>query len=247
MIRLAAGERFVVGGSLALLIVAAWVLLVFYADGLHTAAMPMPGRSGLEVAVGSFVMWTLMMVAMMTPSAVPMILVHARVAARAEPVNAGHMSFAFAGSYVALWTAFALAATLLQDALARFERVDHMLSFSEARLGGAVLIAAGVYQWMPLKHACLAHCRGPVHFLSRHWHPGILGALRTGVAHGLYCIGCCWVLMLLLFVGGVMNFAWIAGLTALVMAEKMAPAGPVLSRIAGLAFLGWGATLLFVP
>lgn len=236
-------ERTIVLGALVLLIAVAWGLLVGYADGLHMAAMPMPGLSGWAVFSGAFVMWALMMVAMMTPSAVPMILLHARVAARSDAAGAARMSLAFTAAYLVLWIVFALAATLAQLVLVRLHVIDDMLAMSSQRIAGLVLIAAGLYQFTPLKHACLAGCRGPVDFLSRHWHPGVGGAFCTGLEHGLFCLGCCWALMLLLFVGGVMNFVWIAALTALVVVEKLAPGGDFLARAAGAGLVGWGAWL----
>jgi len=187
-----------------------------------------------------------MMVAMMTPSAVPMILLHARIAGRAEPARARAMSGGFIAAYLAAWTGFSLAVTLVQDGLARTGVIDHTMALSHRRLGGLVMIAAGAYQCTPLKHACLAHCRGPVHFLSQRWHAGVLGAFRTGLAHALYCVGCCWMLMLLLFVGGVMNVTWIAGLTALVLAEKLAPGGPLIAKASGAVLMVWGLWLLAI-
>ncbi len=111
-------------------------------------------------------------------------------------------------------------------------------------LSGGVLVAAGIYQLTPLKAACLAHCRSPAEFLARHFRPGPRGALRMGLIHGAYCLGCCWAVMLLLFVGGVMNLAWIALLTVLVAAEKLAPGGRVIGIAGGAAMLAWGAALL---
>jgi predicted metal-binding membrane protein len=237
-------ERPIVAGALTLLITVSWALLVGYADWLHMAAMPMPGHGGFAVMAGAFLMWALMMVAMMTPSAVPMVLLHARVAARAEPGNAARMSAAFVAAYLALWIAFALVATLVQDLLARSEVIDQHLSLTDRRIGGLVLVAAGAYQWTPLKQACLARCRGPVEFLSRHWRGDVAGAFRTGLAHAVFCLGCCWALMLILFVGGVMNLVWIAVLTAVVLAEKIMPAGIAISRAAGIGLVLWGGWLI---
>jgi predicted metal-binding membrane protein len=237
-------EQPIVAGALAPLIAISWTILVGYADWLHMVAMPMPGHGGLAVMAGAFTMWALMMMAMMTPSAVPMVLLHARVAAKAEPVNAARMSAAFIAGYLALWIAFAFAATLVQELLTRGGAIDAHLSLADRGIAGTILIAAGIYQWTPVKHACLARCRGPVDFLSRHWHDGVAGAFRTGFAHAVFCLGCCWALMLILFVGGVMNLVWIALLTAVVLAEKIMPAGGAISRAAGVGLVLWGVWLI---
>ena len=196
-------------------------------------------------------MWWIMMIAMMTPSAAPTILLYARVhrhAARAGPVQDRLApTGAFAAGYLLVWLGFAVAAAALHWALERAGLVSAMMMGSQSRwLSGAVLIAAGLYQLSPLKNACLAHCRAPASFLSRHWRPGASGALRLGAMHGAYCVGCCWMLMALLFVGGVMNLVWIAALAVLVLIEKLLPAGPWVGRGAGVALIVWGVATLLV-
>lgn len=172
----------------------------------------------------AFAMWALMMVAMMLPSASPMILIYARVARHNFGAAASSGITLFALSYVLVWSVFSLAAAFAQALLVHSGVVHSMrLQLGDGRLAGALLIAAGLYQLTPLKAACLDKCRSPLAFLSRGIRPGAAGALRLGIAHGLYCLGCCWVLMLLLFVGGVMNLAWVAGLALLVAAEKLLP------------------------
>ncbi len=183
-------------------------------------------------------MWAAMMVAMMLPSAAPAILlyatVHRRSSAGAPP------TLAFLIGYLACWTAFALLAAALQLAIA-----EPMSMAVESRLASAaLLIAAGVYQLSPLKDACLGRCRSPVQFLTLHYRPGAWGAFRLGLLHGAFCVGCCWLLMALLFVGGVMNLLWIAGLTLLVAAEKLLPKGDWIARIAGVGMIVWGTALL---
>jgi predicted metal-binding membrane protein len=205
----------------------------------------------------------------MTPSAAPLVLLYGRVlrhyglresgrdggdapaaAASDDPARA---QSAYAPSavlvlgYLAVWLAFSVAAATLQLALQHAGVVSlSLLSSKSAALSAAVLLAAGIYQLSPLKHACLKHCRGPVEFLTRHWRPGIGGALSMGVGHGAWCVGCCWMLMALLFVGGVMNLAWVALLALLVLAEKAAPAGPAIGRIVGAALIAWGLATLVV-
>jgi predicted metal-binding membrane protein len=226
------------------------------------AAMAMPDMPGMDMAgmamappAGSpatwlltVAMWQTMMVAMMTPSAAPAILLYARVHRHAQG-QAGAKglapSGAFAAGYLVAWLGFSLAAAGLQWALQRWGLLSTLGSQSRW-LSAGVLIAAGLYQLSPLQAACLGHCRAPASFLARHWRPGAPGAVRLGVLHGLYCVGCCWLLMALLFVGGVMNLAWIAALTLLVLAEKVLPGGKWASRGAGVAMLAWGAATLLV-
>jgi predicted metal-binding membrane protein len=172
--------------------------------------------------VGAFLMWAIMMVAMMLPSAAPMILLHEAFARRNG--LGGAATAAFAASYLAVWTAFALLAAVAQSALVGARVVERAsLAIGDARLSSALLVAAALYELSPFKRYCLSQCQSPATFLTRHWRPGVSGAVAMGLRHGAFCIGCCAVLMLLLFVGGVMNLAWIAALAALVLAEKYAP------------------------
>jgi len=175
-----------------------------------------------------FAMWTVMMAGMMLPSAVPAVLIFARVARSGpEPDRPVLRAYLFAAGYVACWTLFSAAATALQALLARAALLTPMMESSSPFLAAAVLGVAGLYQWSPAKRVCLARCRTPVSFIVEHWRPGALGALRLGAAHGAYCVGCCWALMLLLFAGGVMSLALIAALSLLVLFERLAPPGPL--------------------
>jgi predicted metal-binding membrane protein len=191
-----------------------------------------------------------MMIAMMAPSATPAILLYARVHRHALAESRSDERFAptgaFAAGYLAVWLAFAVAATALHWALENARLVSAMMMGSQSRwLSGAVLIAAGIYQLTPMKRACLSHCRAPASFLTRHWRPRASGAFRLGALHGAYCVGCCWMLMALLFVGGVMNVVWIAALAVLVLTEKILPAGEWVGRGASIVLIAWGiATLL---
>ena len=196
-------------------------------------------------------MWWIMMIAMMTPSAAPTILLYARVhrhaLAQGQIQDKLAPTGAFAAGYLLVWLGFSAAAATLHWALERAGLVSAMMMGSQSRwLSGAVLIAAGLYQLSPLKNVCLAHCRTPTSFLSRHWRPHALGALRLGAMHGAYCVGCCWMLMALLFVGGVMNLVWIAALAILVLIEKVLPAGQWVGRGAGIALIVWGVATLVV-
>ncbi|MGD9980231.1 MAG: DUF2182 domain-containing protein [Hyphomonadaceae bacterium] len=194
-------------------------------------------------------MWWVMMIAMMIPSAAPTILLYARVHRHAlaqESQTPLAPTGAFAAGYLLVWLGFAIAAAVLHWTFERTGLVSAMMGAESRWLSGAVLIAAGLYQFSPLKALCLAHCRAPASFLSQQWRPGAAGALRLGAMHGAYCVGCCWVLMALLFVGGVMNLVWIAALAVLVLAEKLAPHGQWIGRGIGAALLAWGVATLVV-
>ena len=211
------------------------------------AGMSMPPPFGWATAVA---MWWVMMVAMMTPSVAPLVLLYGRVLRHhrggAEPLRLAPSVYVVAG-YLAVWLAFSVAAATAQLFIQRVGFLSTtMLWSSSAVFSAAVLALAGVYQLSPLKSACLTQCRGPVEFLTRHWRAGRGGAFRIGVLHGAYCVGCCWMLMALLFVGGVMNLAWIAALAILVLVEKLAPAGPFVSRASGLVLIAWAAATLVV-
>ena len=217
--RLLSFEGLIVAAALAAAAAFAWAWL---------AAWPMAGMMAepwsAAYLLPAFAMWALMMVAMMLPSAAPMILLHARID-RAQSRSARLLHTAiFALSYLAVWALFSAAAAAAQALLVDLGLVSAMaLSLGHAGAAAAVLVAAAAYQLGPTKRLCLDRCRSPLAFILRWRAPGAAGALRLGLAHGLYCLGCCWMLMLLLFVGGVMNLAWIAALAALVLAEKYAP------------------------
>jgi predicted metal-binding membrane protein len=181
-----------------------------------------------------FLMWWIMMIAMMVPSAAPMVLLFAAIARKrrtqATPL-AG--TAAFVAGYLAVWASFSALAAAIHGGLDVAGLLTPMMTASSGVFGGLLLVAAGLYQLTPLKRACLGQCREPVRFLSARWRPGNVGALRMGVVHGAYCLGCCWFLMVLLFIGGVMNLYWIAGLGLYVLAEKLVRRGRWLERAAG--------------
>jgi predicted metal-binding membrane protein len=189
-------------------------------------------------------MWAVMMVAMMVPTAAPMTLLYAAVARKAAEHNPLAPTFVFVAGYIAMWTIFSLVATFAQHALDRAALLSPMMSSDSALFGATLLITAGVYQLTPLKNACLRNCRAPAHFLSRHWRSGNLGAFRMGLTLGTYCVGCCWIVMGLLFVGGVMNLLWIAAIAIFVLLEKTSPFGDVSGRFAGAAMIVVGALSL---
>lgn len=241
-------ERLAVVLSLAGVVGLAWLYLWREAAALHSAmAMDMPGMTPMDgIGVGlTLVMWLVMMAGMMLPSAAPMVLLYGAMVRR----NAQHGSvlptvWIFVGGYLLVWAGFSLCAAFLQALLQHAALVSPMMVASSKGLTALLLAAAGVYQLTPLKQRCLRHCREPVQFLMTHWRPGRAGALRMGLEHGAYCLGCCWMLMLLLFAVGVMNLAWVAALAAFVFVEKLLPAGRFTSRFAGAALLALGAATL---
>ena len=210
----------------------------------------------LGYALLMFSMWWLMMIAMMLPSAAPMVLLHAAVTrkglARADdagPNAPAHRrrsaTTAFIVGYLVMWGAFSLVAVVAQWALERGELLSAMMMSTSRFLGSGLLLAAGLWQLTPLKTVCLRHCRSPISFLSTHWRPRVGGAFRMGTKHGVFCLGCCWFLMALLFYGGVMNLIWIIGLALFVLAEKMMPGGVAFGRVTGLLLIAWGVWLGF--
>jgi len=179
-------------------------------------------------------MWAVMMAAMMLPSAWPMLVMYGTLSRKqsSSQRRSSHL-YLFSGGYVLAWALFSIAATIVQRMLARLLLLSPMMELASPTASAALLIVAGVYQVTPLKRVCLRSCRSPISFLMRHWCAGALGAFRMGIAHGVYCVGCCWALMLLLFVGGVMNLYVIAALTTLVAVEKIGRAGELGSRLSG--------------
>ncbi len=226
--------------------VAAWSGLAWVAMdmGHPLAQLTMPGTSAWSAAnvLAIFSMWAVMMAAMMLPSALPMVLAFVDVSRRSgEPVRGQ----TFVAAYLALWFAFSAAATGLQWLLQASGWVDPMIASNSAWLTCALLVLAGVYQFSPLKRTCLARCRSPMAFLIGEWRPGASGALVMGARHGIVCIGCCWGLMALLFVGGAMNLAWVAALAVAVALEKLLPGGDRISIALGALLLAAGSINLW--
>lgn len=238
-------ERLLVLGGLALVVVLSWGYLLAGAGMQHEmGGMLMPMSSGPWTpghALVVMLMWVAMMAAMMLPSAAPMVLLHAAMARQRAGARApAGLSAAFVLGYLAVWSLFSVAATALQYALERLALLSPMMQTTSLVLAGAIFIAAGIYQWTALKRVCLQHCRSPFAFVMAHWRDGPRGAFGMGARHGAACLGCCWLLMALLFIGGVMNLGWIAGIAVFVAIEKLAPAGHWLSRAAGALLVAWG-------
>ncbi len=256
-------NRWLLAGGLGLIITLSWLWLLAGAgmgmSGLEMTRMsigesafmemPMmrPARWSISYAALMFFMWWIMMVAMMLPSAAPVILLAAALNRKATPGRAPFgTSGAFTLGYLAGWAAFSLIAVAVQWGLAEVGLLSDMLVINSPYLAGCVLLAAGIWQFTPLKLACLRHCRSPVHFLTQARRPNDAGAMIIGLHHSLFCVGCCWFLMLLLFVGGVMNLYWVAGLTVFVWLEKGLPSRYRIRQIAGIALVFSGLGLLLV-
>jgi predicted metal-binding membrane protein len=240
-------DRLLVGAALVAAVALCWAWIVPMARDMYG---PMKGASAWMMTdtwdfrhlALLFAMWAVMMGGMMLPSAAPALFLYGGVIRRsADAARAKSHVYAYAGGYLLVWTAYSLLATVMQRLLARWLLITPMMDARDARFGGALLIVAGLYQFTPFKRACLASCRHPVEFIVRHWKPGLWGGFYLGAAQGLHCLGCCWALMMLLFVGGVMNLWWIAALTVFVLLEKVAPFGEKGGRYSGLVIGAVGA------
>jgi len=253
-------ERAAIAAGLAVVVALAWFYL-WRGAGMGMSAIDMttlslfPHRqadvmgemdSTWPVVVA---MWWVMMIAMMTPSAAPLVLLYGLVLRHhaAPGQNAYLPSLLLLAGYLVVWLAFSVAAAALQKVLQPAGLLSEMMLWSKsAALSATVLAAAGLYQLSELKHACLAQCRSPVRFLTEYWRPGRFGSFVLGVRHGAYCVGCCWMLMVLLFVGGVMNLIWIAMLTLVVLLEKLSPVGATVGKLLGGLLIFWAAVTLLV-
>jgi predicted metal-binding membrane protein len=245
-------DRAVLAAGLLAILALAWGWLLSGA-GMEMSAVEMTGMAGMDgwlmqpavwtpsYAVLIFAMWWVMMVAMMLPGAAPVLLLFARVHRKDKAAGAPLVpTVLFAAGYLLAWGGFGAAATALQWGLESARLLSPMLETSHYWLGAGLLVAAGAWQLTPLKAVCLRHCRTPLGFLIGNWRPGGIGALRMGLHHGTYCLGCCWFLMALLFFGGVMNLYWIAGLAVYVLLEKTLPNGHWLGRMTGIALVAAG-------
>ena len=243
-------DRVLVVVGILLIAVLAWAYTAYASYDMQSIGvvmgMPKTG-SWSTVDWGSmFLMWTVMMTAMMVPTAAPMVLVFTAVNRKRQEQRRPFVpTSVFMSGYIAVWCGFAAAATVANWALHSNGQLDIMLgTTTSSYVGGVILVVSGIFQWSSLKYACLSHCRSPLSFLMTDWKEGIGGALMMGLKHGSYCVGCCWALMVLLFVLGVMNLVWIAALTAFVLLEKVLPRGQTISRASGICLLTWGSLML---
>jgi len=256
-------DRVVIILALTLLTALAWSYLLWLSADIDMGGMDMSGfrmiPSGMGLMMPAhtpwramefafvFAMWTVMMVGMMTPSAAPMILMYARVGRQTEAQGTPFAATIwFVAGYFLVWVAFSLLATLMQWALERTALLDSAMAITSNIFAGLVFVAVGSYQWTRLKDVCLAECRMPFAFLIRHggFRRDALGSVMLGLRHGAYCVGCCSVLMMLLFVGGVMNVFWIVLLALFILLEKVTSLGPLIAALAGIALVAAGAWLL---
>jgi predicted metal-binding membrane protein len=246
-------DRLIMVAGLVAVLALSWTYLVTTGRGMQSmlsegemhAAMGMPEmQSWTRELAALFVMWTVMMVGMMLPSATPLILLILGVYRRRDDRHTRLNSVLFVGGYLLAWTAFSLAAASGQILLHRAALLSAAMVARSGFLGAGILIIAGLYQLLPVKNACLAHCRSPLTFLTHHWREGPGGAIYMGFFHGLFCVGCCWALMALLFVAGVMNLLWVAAIAAFVLVEKVTRQGLLLGRVAGVLLILWGAFVL---
>jgi predicted metal-binding membrane protein len=248
-------DRLVIGLCIAAVAAVAWWYTAYEAQRMNATGVceclgmkmggPELGSWTAASLLPLFLMWAVMMVAMMLPSAAPMILTFASVARNRRRAERPYVPVAvFAAGYVVIWCAFSIAAAVGQWLLHREALLSPAMASSSALLGGGLLLAAGVFQFTPLKRSCLTRCRAPLEFIMSRWREGWRGAFGMGVEHGAFCAGCCWALMALLFVLGVMNILWIAALTILVALEKMLPRANWLRSASGVLLACWGAWVL---
>ena len=250
-------DRFVVLIGLGVIILLSWVYIGYMAWDMANMMGMSDAGMGMEMAMPTFqpwgivdfflvfIMWTVMQMAMMTPSAAPMVLTYTKInRQRQSQLKPALGTAVFYLGYILVWMAFSATAALAQGGLHAATLLSPMMETTSPVLGGIILIAAGVFQFTPLKHACLSHCRTPLGFFMAEWREGKMGALVMGVRHGAFCVGCCWLIMALLFVAGVMNLFWIAVIAAYVLAEKLLPGGHKVSWGIGALMIGWGVWMI---
>jgi predicted metal-binding membrane protein len=256
-------DRTIVILALTLLSALAWSYMLWLSAGMTMGGMDMTGLriipSGTALMVPAeqpwrgvefvfvFAMWTVMMVGMMAPSAAPMVLIYARIGRQTEPHEAPFTATVwFAFGYFLVWTAFALLATLMHWAFERTALLDYAMAGTSNIVGGLLLVAAGSYQWTRVEDLCLVQCQKPFAFLMRNggFRSGASGSLMLGLRHGAYCVGCCWALMAVLLMAGVMSPLWIAVLALLILLEKVTPFGRRIASVAGMVLVAAGAWTL---
>ena len=248
--RLVRRDRLVIAVSLATLTLLAWAYLLSSAAGMKSMAADAQMHAAMGMAdmrvwgasdwLALSVMWAVMMAGMMLPSAAPVILLVLGVFRRRGDRRARLSAGTFVAGYVLAWATFSALAAGAQVGLHRAALLSGDMSSRSTQLAGAILLIAGVYQWLPIKKACLTHCQSPLGFLAAHWREGAAGSLMMGLRHGAFCVGCCWALMTLLFVVGVMNLFWVAAIAAFVLIEKLTRQGLPIGRAAGVLLILWG-------
>lgn len=245
-------DRFIVLTALSLICILSWLYIIYLYNQMYPMnmdalffAMPMTAKWSWTDFVLLFLMWFVMMIAMMTPSVTPLVIIFTLInRKRRQQQNPYVPSGYLLGGYFLVWAVFSLFATLLQWLLQRVALLNPEMVTTSKVLGGVILITAGTFQFTPLKNTCLHNCRSPMGFIHQYWKDGKNGALRMGIQNGIYCLGCCWILMILLFVSGIMNILWIAIITLFVLIEKVLPSVKVISFIAGFALIAYGIIIL---
>ena len=247
--RLIKQEQIFVVLGIILLTVLTWSY-IFYLNSaaampMNEISMPQMNSWNLNDFLAIFIMWSVMMTAMMIPSAAPMILVFASVYHKRKLSGNDFVpTWIFLLGYLLIWTGFSFLAAFLQWLLHHYSIISPELKLISPVSSGIVLLAVGIYQFTPMKNVCLKNCQNPLNFVMGSWREGSLGAFIMGIHHGLYCLGCCWILMLLLFVAGVMNLIWVAMIAVLIFLEKIIPSGKWFIRISGILFAAWGFILI---
>lgn len=237
-------DRMIVTAGLAGVTILGWAYLAHLSRamarmGIEEQAMPqMRGWESFDVAT-TFSLWVVMMVAMMLPSAIPALWLFTAINGEHKQRNPFATGI-FVLGYLAAWVGFSAAATLAQWGLHSAAMLSPDMGVASPIAAGAILVVAGLFQWTPFKHACLTRCRSPQGLFMTRWRKGPQGAFVMGLQLGGYCVGCCWLLMGILFVAGVMNIVWVAAISAFILVEKLAPAGRWVSRAAGILLAGWG-------
>ena len=250
--RLGVRGYLVVGSGLTGIALAGWAYMIYMAwamANMDQVEMWMPPMASAAWSAWDFfmlfVMWATMMVAMMTPSILPMVAMFTTLNRNRRSRHQSYTpTFVFVGGYLLAWTGFSILATIAQWPLHATGLLNPMMDSRSYLLSGLVLIVAGIYQWTPAKDACLHTCRSPLGFLMTEWREGTKGAVIMGIRHGIYCVGCCWALMLVLFAVGVMNMLWVMLITAFVLIEKIMPAPGPMRITTGLGLVCWGGYLL---
>lgn len=247
-------ERFLILSALFVICALSWGYIVYLYRQMEVMdmnalffAMPMtPEWTWTDFGL-LFLMWLVMMIAMMTPSVTPLLLIYAAVNRNRRQQQNPYTSPAYLlMGYFLVWAAFSLFATILQWLLQQVSLLNPDMETTSKVLGGIILIGAGIFQFTPFKHRCLSYCRTPLNFLQQHWQEGKRGALQMGMKNGLYCLGCCWILMIVLFVAGIMNLLWIALIALFVLLEKVLPAAKPVSLVAGAVLIGYGIMMLLL-
>ena len=238
-------DRIIVAAGLLIISTLSWAYIVYLSRKMNfmesgDAISHMQDWGATDLLL-MFIMWAVMMAAMMVPSAAPTVLLFATVNRKKRELHGKFVpTSVFLLGYLAVWSGFSLLATFAQWGLHSAALLSPMMTSNSPLFAGLLLLAAGLYQWTPLKKACLSHCHSPMDFITTEWRDGTKGALMMGLKHGSYCLGCCWSLMTLLFVAGVMNLFWIAVIAIFVLIEKLFTASRLFGHATGVVLIGWG-------